>query len=145
MEKLHTEEFDDQLKLMIPHLNNYPELLPFIGKKWNEYKTKTLIIAESHYIDEGAISDAHINDWYNYKAEDFLWKDYLDSINTRHNVDLADNVEIHGYKSPYLHYYNMKKEIKTNISKLKDVDLVYPYFSYYNYFQRPALSDGASY
>lgn len=40
MEKLHTEEFDDQLKLMIPHLNNYPELLPLLGRNGMNIKQR---------------------------------------------------------------------------------------------------------
>ena len=43
MEKLYTEEFDEQLKLMIPHLNNYPELLPHIGKNWENSPIKFLV------------------------------------------------------------------------------------------------------
>lgn len=144
MQILHTTKFDNDLQNQLPHLQNYPELLPFIGKEWDVSPHKILLIAESHYIDEGAISSNHENDWYNYNSDNFLWKDYLDSINTRDNVDKADNVKIHGYRSPYLHYYNVKKEIKSNLSDFKETELIFPYLAYYNYFQRPALADGAS-
>lgn len=143
MEVLYTTGYDVDLQSKLPHLNNYPELLPFIGKYWSE-SAKILLIAESHYIDKGAISAEHSKDWYYYKSSDFLWKNYLPSINTRLNVYQADNVKKYGYKSPYLHYYNMKMEIKSNIPKFKDTELVYSHFSYYNYFQRPAYADGAS-
>ena len=146
MEALYTEIYDAQLRAALPHFNNYPELLPHIGKYWNESPYKILLIAESHYIDyfnkdKGAISEAHSKDWYNHKSSDFLWKSYLDSINTRENVKSA---ELEKYKSSYLHYYNMKKEIKSNLPEFKDAELIYPYLSYYNYFQRPAYKDGSS-
>ncbi len=144
MEKLYTEEFDVQFKSKISHLKNYPELLPHIGKDWEKSPIKFLIIAESHYVDKpnGAISEIHANDWYNHSSIDFIWKGkdepYLNIINTRYNVDFADNVKSKRYKNPYLHYYNMKNEIKENFTFLNDVELIYPYLSYHNYFQRPA-------
>lgn len=146
METLYSTEYDNDLQNQLPHLKNYPELLPFIGNKWNESELRILLIAESHYIDyidkdKGAISEAHAKDWYNYKSSDFIWPTYLNSINTRQNIT---NAELDKYKSPYLHYYNMKKAITSNIPEFKNVELVYPYFAYYNYFQRPAYKDGAS-
>lgn len=147
METLYTSEYDNDLQSQLPHLKNYPELLPFIGNKWNESELKILLIAESHYIDiinkenERNISEAHEKDWYSYKSGDIKWKGYLESINTRLNVTKAETEK---YNSPYVHYYNMRDTFREKISEFKDIEFVYPYFAYYNYFQRPAYKDGAS-
>ena len=144
METIHTEQFDVQLKAAIPHFNNYPELLPHIGKFWDTSPYKYLIIAESHYIDHGAISIEHEKDWYSYSTNDFIWKGYIPSIDTRLNVRQADNEKTFGRKSPYNHYYNIKKELINNLEKLPKEELIFLYFSYYNYFQRPAYQGGNS-
>jgi hypothetical protein len=144
METIHTEKFDEQLKAVIPHLNNYQQLLPHIGKNWDTTPYKYLIIAESHYIDNGAISVEHEKNWYNYSTKDFKWKDYIASIDTRLNVRQADNALSFGKKRPYNHYYNIKKELACNLEKLPKEELIFPYFSYYNYFQRPAYKEGHS-
>lgn len=151
MKYLHTTEFDNNLQNQLPHLKNYPELLPFIGDNWNESKLKTLIIAESHYIDINGLKNFHIENWYENSSKDFNQtklienKDYYTNyINTRYNVDFAEKIKEKGFKKPYIVYYNIKKEIKEHISDMKDQEYIFSYFSFYNYFQRPALIQGES-
>ena len=147
MEPLYTTKYDNDLQSQLPHLQNYPELLPFIGNKWNESKLKILLIAESHYIATKDIQKEQLENWYDYSSADF--KKYESDpfqlhnyINTRLNVTRAETEK---YSSPYVHYYNMKNAIRDNIPEFKNIDeLVYPYFAYYNYFQRPAYTEGAS-
>ena len=43
------EQYDIELRT-IPFYKDHPELLPFIGTRFNEYSI--LIVGESHYIDQ---------------------------------------------------------------------------------------------
>jgi hypothetical protein len=44
MEILHTTKYDDQLNLRLPHLRNYPQMMPFIGANCDKMKTKILLL-----------------------------------------------------------------------------------------------------
>ncbi|HND96789.1 MAG TPA: hypothetical protein PLH49_13560 [Chitinophagaceae bacterium] len=146
MEQMHTTEFDAVLQQQLTHLNNYPEMLPFIGSKWNESNIKTLIIAESHYADTACFTEAHFNNWYETSSKDFKLKDnyYTDYINTRNVINIAENTNKFGFKKPLLIFYNIINEVKKHIPKMQNQQHIFPYFSFYNYFQRPASIQSAS-
>lgn len=151
METIHTEQYDEQLKLAVPHFINYPELLPHIGEFWDTSPYKYLIIAESHYIDTKCFRKSHYNDWYNESSNNFIEDDlveniyyYRNYINTRRNVNNAFVNNKKESEKPYRHYYNMRKEFRNNLDFFKENDIVFNYLSYYNYFQRPAFVQGES-
>jgi hypothetical protein len=143
MENLHTEIYDEQFKKNVPHFNNYPELLPFIGENWNESPLKFLIIAESHYIDKDALKETHYSNWYEETSNNFNKLEinlnyYRNYINTRYNVNNAF-IE---FKKPYTHYYNIRSAIRDSITFFEKKEYVLDYLAYYNYFQRPAFVQG---
>lgn len=149
METLYTTEFDNDLQNQLPHFKNYPELLPFIGKYWNESPYKILVIAESHYIATKDIQKEQLENWYDYSSSNF--KQYESDpfqlhryINTRYNVNNAFLINKNESQRPYMHYYNMRRAIKQNIEFFKVKDNIFDYLAYYNYFQRPAYIEGES-
>ncbi len=146
METQYTTKFDTALQQQIPHLHNYPEMLPFIGSKWNESSIKTLIIAESHYADTECYTEAHFNDWYSTSSKDFKFKGnyWTDYINTRIVVNIAENTKEFGFRKPLLLYYNIIKEVRKHLPQIQDEQHVFPHFAFYNYFQRPASTQTAS-
>lgn len=149
METIHTEHYDEQLKLAIPHFKIYPELLPHIGNKWDISPYRYLIIAESHYINSKDIIKEQLENWYSYSSCDFIIYrndpyQLHNYINTRRNVYNAFvNINKESEK-PYRHYYNMRKEFRNNLDLFKENNIVFNYLSYYNYFQRPSYNEGAS-
>lgn len=48
--------------LKIEHFKHYPQMIPFVGKKYKD--TRLLIIAESHYLPES--EKERFNTWYDY-------------------------------------------------------------------------------
>jgi len=147
MEILHTTQYDEQLNLRLPHLSKYPQMIPFIGANWHNMKTKILLLGESHYIDGDELDDIeggkHKQDWYNSNSQSF-YEGLANYINTRREVNRADKKkEFKHVKSLQIHYA-LKEAVKKEFSELKDKEHIFPYLSYYNYFQRPAFIEGES-
>lgn len=147
METPYTTAFDNELKSEIQHLNNYPQMLPFIGNKWTGQSKKILLIGESHYIPGEELKDleneSHLTDWYNNTSDNF-YEELADYIDTRRVVQKADNPVEEGFAKPLTIFYNLKRELKNNLPLLKNENLVFPFFSFYNYFQRPHFVEGDS-
>lgn len=149
MKTPYTTEFDSDLKSEVQHLNNYPQMLPFIGNKWVEQSKKILLLGESHYIPGDELKDlekdnnTHLTDWYNNTSDNF-YEGLADYIDTRGVVQKADNPEEEGYAKPLMIFYNLKRELKNNLSQLKNETQVFPFISFYNYFQRPHFIEGGS-
>ena len=94
MEELYTEKYDDQIMKNLPHLRmtGFPQLLPFIGKNWEESKLKILFLGESHYIPVGELNpnEKYINSWYEQSSVKFC-EEHSNRINTRYVISRADN------------------------------------------------------
>ena len=139
--------FDNQLLNELPHLQNYPQMLPYIGSKWGENK-KILFLAESHYIPGVDIKSIYPeidfrSKWYDLNESYFDGHDYLkDYINTRSVIEKSDDVHNSGFSSPLTIYYNIKEELKKNLTEIQNENFIFPYFSIYNYFQRPSFIEG---
>jgi hypothetical protein len=148
MEALHTDTFDATLIAALPQALNYPESLPFIGNNWTVSETKILFIGESHYIPGKVLSDmldkeTHVADWYQNNSNKF--DSYLSNyINTRDVIDKAEKIKEHGFRKPLTIFYNMKSAIKETDPALVSLPFVFPMFSFYNYFQRPAFEESKS-
>ena len=138
----YTIEYDEKLQEGLKHLQNYPQMLPFIGKFWKDSKRRILFLGESHYIpgDELAIikNASHLQNWYENNSSSF-YLGFSDYINTRLVVNRADNKREEGFDKPLTMYYNIIKECQKNIPALLNEEHIFPFFSYYNYFQRPAF------
>lgn len=145
--KNYTESFDENLKTSLDHFRNYPQMLPYIGNKWGENK-KILFLAESHFIPGVDINAIYPEiefekNWYTLNESYFNGHVYLkDYINTRRVIEQSDDVKNNNYSTSLIVYYNIKSELKTYLNGLKNEELVFPYFSIYNYFQRPSFIEG---
>jgi hypothetical protein len=108
----------------LPHLQNYPQMLPYIGSKWGENK-KILFLAESHYIPGVDIKSIYPeidfrSKWYDLNESYFDGHDYLkDYINTRSVIEKSDDVHNSGFSSPLTIYYNIKEELKKILVRYK--------------------------
>jgi hypothetical protein len=139
--------FDNELKSEMQHLINYPQMLPFIGNKWKQQSKKILFLGESHYIPGDELKDleneTHLTDWYNNTSDNF-YEGLADYIDTRGVVEKADNPDEEGFAKPLTIFYNIKRELKNNLPLLKNESQIFPFFSFYNYFQRPHFVEGDS-
>jgi hypothetical protein len=147
MENLHTTEFDEQLKIPLPHLVNYPMMLPFIGSEWKNSKSKILLLGESHYLPGYELDKItgcnYREDWYSNNGdsmENWLWP-YL---NTRDVVKKADERKKGDSTATLSIYYNPKAAIKAHYPEYENEKFIFPFLSFYNYFQRPAFVEGQS-
>lgn len=156
MENKFPTVYDKEIKENLPHLNNYPEMLPFIGTNYGKMKSKIFILGESHYIDKLVINKLNaisvksplnvtgdnrfLTDWYNQNSSEFD-KDTSGWLFTRGNID---GIEVNSINNKTIRFYwNLRKELESNV-ELIDSKNVFSNFVYYNYFQRPALVDGGS-
>ncbi len=144
-ELLLTTKFDEVIKNNLPHINNYPEMLPFIGANYEKMKHRIFILGESHYIDDTQIKKLKegerflTDDWYTKNSLEFnpTMKQY---ITTRDNLK---SVEANKITPPLRSYSNLRKELKVHVD-LFDQDKVFSNFVYFNYFQRPENKSGES-
>jgi hypothetical protein len=148
METLHTTAYDASISSELKHLQQYPEMMPFIGRNWDKVNHRILLLGESHYIPGNDVTserknETHVTDWYNNHSSNF--SSYLSNyINTRRVIDIAEKVKENGYKKPLTIYYNLKAAIKEELTALSQEAFIFPLFSFYNYFQRPAFVETAS-
>jgi len=134
--------YDEQLKEGIVHLRNYPEMLPFIGSKWENSK-RILLLGESHFLpfDELDTNFDYYNNWYkgNSKNWDECLKGY---IKTRGNISGIENSgKLNGTLALY---FNLRNALLEN-EYLKNEIVIFDKFSFYNYFQKPAAVKEVNY
>lgn len=145
MDSLYLTEFDLQLTKSIPHLENYPQMLPFIGKNWKRSKCKILLVAESHYLPAGSNAKSVSDKWYSGSVS-LLNKTEQDWTHTRNIIRTADFYAVTKINHSRGHsiFYN----IKNAVFEAKKIDkrniTLFENLSFYNYFQRPAEFTGNS-
>lgn len=82
MKNSSTNKYDEKLKL-INHYLNFPSMMPYIGKKYGELKSKKLlVIAESHYFPKNSSIHLNAEQWYESDASN-LTEEEIYYINTR--------------------------------------------------------------
>lgn len=148
MEDLLTKEYDMDILNALPHLRNYPEMLPFIGSQYENMTNKIFILGESHYFDEWIVDEfkktndgsLFLTDWYNQSSR--TWEQGTKNyIYTRGNLI---QIEIDKkFTKPLTSYYNIRKELQEHVD-LIDKEKVFSNFVYFNFFQRPAMVSGES-
>lgn len=147
--------YDDKLK-ELAWFKLHPQLLPFIGHNYNEYKI--LQIGESHYIDRTKDNDkfdiCYFRDnWWNSSCDDLV-KMFDDS--NRYNGCWFDTKRVldnylAGKDGSYSIFINVVKSFsKVILDKeishitLEDKQL-YNNFAFMNFYQMPSLYNGLSY
>ena len=139
--------YDDKLK-ELAWFKLHPQLLPFIGRNYDEYKI--LQIGESHYInrENDKFGICYFRDhWWNESCDDLV-AEYGGWFNTRKVVEDCLNG---GKSRAYNIFYNTIKSFSEVILKkkishinLKDKQL-YHNFSFMNFYQMPSLHKGLKY
>jgi hypothetical protein len=133
MTKKELEEFDSQLT-KIEHYVKYPCMMPWIGRYYGEKYKKVLFVAESHYLPPESTAQLNAELWYNSKQDNL--KDYeLEYITTR-DVLTKHHLENGIWKNPGQIMKNHK------ILPPPESENVFEWFSFYNFFQRPAQKEG---
>jgi len=129
---LNTEEFDNDLK-KIPHYVKYPQMLPFVGRHFNDSThQRVLVIAESHYFPKGeALMDAGA--WYGGTSET-LTPSQQEYTYTRGVIDCGKNQR---WKSKgHRMFANMEREMISG--GLPKEENAFVHVAFMNCFQRPA-------
>ena len=135
--------FDHGLQMELNHLKLHPSYLPHIGLKYNEARTKTFIIGESHYVHKKHNNKFSADEWYNnpisiYEALDAECKSHRSWFNTRGVIDYYKTQEKlakgHGiFRNLEAAYHTIDNEVK-----------LFNECVYFNYFQRPSEVEGDS-
>jgi hypothetical protein len=120
------------------HYKNHPQMMPFVGKYWNDNK-KLLVIGESHYLDPGFDVEI-IKDWYNFSVEELDGEDKEYAYGWTNTANIVDTTD---YK-PKGHtlWRNIDSAIRE--TGFKPTENVFCYISFYNFYQRPAEKTGNS-
>lgn len=137
------KNFDDILKSKLNHLKNHPNYLPHIGKNYQTVKTKTFIIAESHYLPGHYNNKFSAEQWYNNPELIYstfaLKKDNAKGwFKTRGVID--DYQSTSALSPGHRIFLNLEIAFKELYSDRK----LFEECVYLNYFQRPAEIEGDS-
>lgn len=146
--KSYTEVFDEDLKCIgydeesteeIGEYNRYPQMLPWIGAKYETCKVKILLIGESHYLPDEADDELKTPEGWYYQesidSESYSW------TNTREIVNIGPN----NWNKSHSLYREVNKIIANILNKDPKSENFFEYVSYYNYFLRPAYPKGNSF
>jgi hypothetical protein len=132
-----TKEFDQRFTEYW-HYKNHPQMMPFVGKHWNNSK-KLLIIGESHYLEPGF--DANIiKNWYDIPIDELVEEGKDSAYWWTNTANLIDSTD---YKSKgHTLWRNIDKAVhETGFNPMENV---FCYMAYANFFQRPAEKTGDS-
>jgi len=123
---MFNKSYDEDF-LKIDHYQLYRELLPYVGLKYNVQKNRILIIGESHYVTSKI--KKQVDDLF-YKEREILQNFYENTEN--YICDLDTRKEATKPKRHTIHN-NIEKALKLNGLNYDDI-------SFYNFFQKPAIS-----
>lgn len=130
-------QYDSQMLNEFSHLRNHPQLLPFVGSKWEASKHKILLVAESHYLPKEYNNKFGPDEWYKVTSNSF--KDYrlIGYTDTRANVEGVEESWGHSIHKNVVRSFN-------NVFGYTSPMESYSQIAFYNYFQRPAEENGKS-
>jgi len=128
----YTEHYDNDFD-SIAFYRNYPEYRPFIGKHFDDGKSKILLLAESHYLPTGSTAHLLPKNWYENSSvlltdEERRW------INTRGIINSGNN-QHWKHKGHTIYRHLEKALIESGIPKSTNS---FSYVACMNAFQRPA-------
>lgn len=125
--------FDDSLR-SIDHFIRYPQMLPFIGERYNVEKNRILLVTESHYLPKE--SEVDISRWY-----DLNEKSLNDS--EKENINSRNILSFH-YTNHKVPFNPIEKAIIESGYKTKEESDLFKYLAWCNFFQRPEKNEGES-
>jgi hypothetical protein len=120
-------EYDENLS-QIQHYRNHPQMLPFIGKNWGRNVERVLLIGESSFA--GNSWDCSKN-WYEITKKE---------LNDKQRKDTSPREIIEdGYLKNSFGNNRIFSEINSIIKEISNGEKDILYFSFVNFFQRPAI------
>lgn len=151
MKDLFTEKYDCYFREIgkedndpneIGEYNRYPQMMPWIGKDYDNGNPKRLLlIGESHYLPDCADGDYKTKEGWYYQEPDALDEESIGWTNTREVVGIGPKAWTKGH--------TLYREVNKVIGDLKGEDFrnnnMFKYVAYYNYFLRPAYPKGNSF
>lgn len=114
----------------LTHYKRYPQMKPWIGHLYGKQYRKTLFIGESHYLPESSSIHLDIEKWYNSTLSS-LSSEESDYTNTRDVVNK-------NYNNNMIFTYLAQELAIKNILPPGGSSNIFEYFSFYNFFLRPA-------
>ena len=126
----YTNRYNEQLR-RIEHYERYPQMMPFVGRGYEEYRT--LLLLESHYLPKESRVHLDAERWYNGRSyslseEEKRWIHTRNIINDRCHWDGGQSI---GRINLAL--------IEALGQEGEERDNMFQYFCYMNAFQRPAI------
>jgi len=112
------------------HYQHYPQMLPWVGCEYQATKPKVIFIGESHYLPELSNINLDPDDWYQ------KWKKDLDEDEVKYTN--TSEVVRTNYNNNAIFTCVSRILIANNVVNYTKHDNVFEYFSYMNFFQRPA-------
>lgn len=125
--------FDRDIISKFEHFKKHPQLLPFIGREWNESPHKVLLVAESHYLPQEFNNQYGLKEWNDLDLSKSLDDNRAGYTNTRDNA-----------YSPSHAIHKVIFKSFNNVFRYQKHRDAYDKISFYNYFQRPAEQNGES-
>jgi hypothetical protein len=122
MEDFLLEKYDEDLRT-IPHYKNHPQMLPFIGKNWEKGVEKALLVGESSLT-------VYAFDWYERSSKQL-------NHNQREDTSVREIIE-NGLRKDSFGVNRIFTEINSIIKNEYNGKKDLSYFSFMNFFQRPA-------
>lgn len=132
-EEQFTTQFDSKL-LSIPHYQQHPQMLPFVGSHYGEYGPRILILGESHYLRKNSTVHLDAEQWYQTHASQLSAHDYSHT-NTRKCLTKPGK----SWKSKSYTIYRNIENALLEVGYPK-VDNTLRYVAFMNTYQRPARS-----
>ncbi len=144
--------YDAEL-VQIPFYKDHPELLPFVGSSFYDFKYKILIVGESHYIDQtyGNVrydNSYFLNHWWNGTHDEINSEPFSGWYNTRGVIENYLN----GNRSKgHLIFTNLVKAFSECVlnqridSITTENSQVFQYLAFMNFFQMPSIIRGEKY
>jgi hypothetical protein len=118
----------DKKLLEIWHYSNHSQMLPFIGKNWGKGIKKVLLVGESHFMKNPLNISRN---WYEITREELSYEQINDTSSRKIIND--------GYLRNSFAENRMLSEISCMIKQTSNNEKDFLYFSFLNFFQRPAI------
>jgi hypothetical protein len=120
---LLTTEYDANLQLGLPHLVNYPKMLPYIGSEWKNSNNRLLLVGESKYIPAERIPGHAVNPFKSVNVSN-IPAVIFQPARERNKV----------FPNPPLKY-DSQAALESIFLHFSEIAHIFPQMAYYNYFQ----------
>jgi hypothetical protein len=120
---LLTTQYDADLQSGLPHLVNYPKMLPLIGQEWKKSNNRILLVGESRYLPGETIPGKEI------KSYGLINKSDIPAI-----VFKPGRENSKGFPTPPIKY-DSQAALESIFWHYSDIGNFFSHMAYYNYVQ----------